>query len=460
MMTFAPFYHRELLGRAKQIVTASALALVLTACATTEPSRIPTPSGPVIDKEVDNENTDTPDKGVDKEDKEAEVKDDKDETIDVGPYYNNRKGITLPHMQGRDTKRLALLLPFSARSERLRAEAASMMKAAELSVFDRETPDVLLFALDTGGTERGARTATEAALKAGADVILGPVLAGSVNAAKREARRSGTPVLAFSTDQRVAGNGAYLLSFPPEGEVERIVDFTSESGTRRYAFIGPNSEYGRRVKSVYERAIVENGGSLTAFELYTGRDISVMQDPAKRLADQHQQAERAARRNGGVTPMAFEAIILPEGGTALRSLAPLLPFYDIDPADVQFLGTGLWQNDETVREPALAGGMFAAPDPEAQAEFKRHYDRTYGEESSRLASLAYDAVSIGAYVADGNPKKRKDRMETETGFYGVDGPIRFGPDGKPQRGLAVYQIQNGRFVVIDPAPRTLNEDPS
>jgi len=91
-------------------------------------------------------------------------------------YVNNREGLTPPHMKGRDTKRLALLLPFSASSPRLAQEAQSMFRAAELAVFEREGADVLLVALDTKGTEAGTISATRAALSTGADVILGPVL--------------------------------------------------------------------------------------------------------------------------------------------------------------------------------------------------------------------------------------------------------------------------------------------
>ena len=60
-----------------------------------------------------------------------------------------------------------------------------------------------------------------------------------------------------------------------------------------------------------------------------------------------------------------------------------------------------------------------------------------------------------AYVADGDPRGRRARAEDPSGFYGVDGLVRFNPDGTPDRGLAVYQIKNGRFVIIDPAPKTV-----
>ena len=380
-------------------------------------------------------------------------------TFETGEYINNRDGLTPPHMAGRDIKRMALLLPFSAKSSRLREEADSMLKAAELAVFNREGSDVLLMALDTRGTSDGARSATRSAIKSGADVILGPILAGSVKASAREARRSNTPLIAFSTDQTVAGNGTYLLSFPPEAEVKRIVDYVATTGTTRYAYIGPQSEYGRRVKGEYEAAVKGNSGEITAAEIYNGKDISVMQEPAKRLAEYHRQGEIAAKEAakgiGEIPPMAYEAILLPEGGTALRSLAPLFPYYDVDPAKVQFLGTGLWKNDETVREPALNGGIFAAADQDAKQPFLDNYDRTYGDDASRLASLAYDAVTVGAYVADGDPRGRRARAEDPSGFFGVDGLVRFNADGTPDRGLAVYQIKSGRFVIVDPAPKTV-----
>ena len=380
-------------------------------------------------------------------------------TFETENYYNNRDGLTPPHMAGRDIKRLAILLPLSAKSARLREEAASMLQAAELATFDRSESDVLLIALDTGGTEKGASSATRAAINSGADVILGPILASSVKASSREARRSNTPVIAFSTDQTAAGRGTYLLSFPPEAEVKRIVDYAASSGTTRFAFLGPQSPYGSRVKGAYETAVRANSGEITASETYSGNSIDVMQDPAKRLAAFHHKGEEEAKANDGLTPMSYEAIILPEGGTALRSLAPLLPYYDVDPGDVQFLGTGLWKNDDTVREPALNGGIFAGPDQKAKDAFTTNYDRSFGEEPSRLASLAYDAVRIGAFVADGDPRGRLARTEDPNGFYGVDGLVRFNTDGTPDRGLAIYQIRNGRFVVIDPAP-TRTDGPS
>ncbi|MGB6230957.1 MAG: penicillin-binding protein activator [Litorimonas sp.] len=364
----------------------------------------------------------------------------------AAPYFNNRDGLTLPHMAGRDTKRLALLLPFSAGSEPLRAEANAMFQAAELALFQRDQADIVLTVLDTKGTEDGARSATRAALQQGADVILGPIIAGNVRAASREARRSGTPLLAFSNDRSVADRGTYLLSFPPESEVDRIVAYAASEGVTRFAFIGPEDTYGRRVRQAYLEAVERTGGEVTVVETYQGRDIGAMQEPAIRLAQAFRSQSRTAGRD------AFEAVLLPEAGTQLRSLAPLLPFNGIDPSRVMFLGTSRWDDLQVAREPALNGGVFASADKESSADFEAGFERSYGSRPTGLASLAYDAVLLGAYIADGDPDTRLERAEDPLGFFGADGYVRFARDGRPDRGLAVYRVRNGGFQVVDPAP--------
>ena len=463
-------------GRFSALILSVALGAVLSGCATTVPAPIYGPSGqgpiaptplpqgpgaaapgnqaPVVTPQPAGAQTPDERESAQTLTKNPETEVSEPTEIVAGPYINNRKGLTPPHMNGRDLKRLALLLPFSAKSSRLREEANSMLKAAELAVFDREAPDVILMTLDTQGTARGARAAAQTAMKAGVDVILGPVLSGSVKSASSAARATGVPVVAFSTDQTAAGGGTYLLSFPPEAEVERIVNYAASTGVSRFAFFGPESAYGRRVNGAYQESVTRIGGEITATQSYKGNDISVMQAPAKLLAQQFEAQDIATDGQG---PMAFEAIMLPEGGTPLRSLAPLLPYFYDGLAEVQFMGTGLWQREETVREPALNNGIFAGPDQGARESFKTHYDRSYGEDPSRLASLAYDAINVGAVIADGDPRARRARAEDAEGFYGADGFVRFNPDGTPDRGLAVFQIRNGKFRIIDPAPKSAEQ---
>lgn len=431
----------------KPLAAALIASFLVTACETVpmDPVQRPVP-GPVIDGPQEPVGPVIVDPALPDRPSDEDVRDRPLDIPDAAtPYFNNRDGLTLPHMAGRDTKRLALLLPFSAQSPRLRAEANSMFQSAELALFQRPEPDVVLTVLDTKGTTDGAQSAARAALAQGADVILGPIISDNVAAASQVAARSGVPLLAFSNDQTVADRGRYLLSFPPEAEVDRVVSYAAAQGVQNFAFLGPDDAYGRRVRRALEASAARVGGRVTAAESYRGDDISVMQEPARRLA-QYFRSGRGQSRD------AFEAILLPEAGTALRSLAPLLPVNGIDPRRVLFMGTSRWDDQSIAREPALRGGVFAAADKDARAAFIADYNRAYGDDPSSLASLAFDAVQLGALVADGDPRGRIDRIESPLGFYGTDGFLRFSPDGRPERGLAVYSIRDGDFRVEDPAP--------
>ena len=129
----------------------------------------------------------------------------------------------------------------------------------------------------------------------------------------------------------------------------------------------------------------------------------------------------------------------------------LLPFYDIDPNRIRYLGISLWDDPRVAREPALLGGWYAGPAPEARAQFTARFRQLYGREPPRIASLGYDAAALGAVLAK-TGDLGLDRLTDREGFTGFDGLFRLRADGLTDRGLAVIQVQRGNPRVIDPAP--------
>jgi len=139
-------------GHALKALLLSGFAVLMTACSTTGPVTNQTPV-PVVQRPV-NPVQPTPTESQQETNadaaKETESTDKKEDTPtkavevtqptptptptapspETGTYFNNRDGLTPPHMAGRDTKRLALLLPFSTSSSRLAQEAQSMYRAA------------------------------------------------------------------------------------------------------------------------------------------------------------------------------------------------------------------------------------------------------------------------------------------------------------------------------------------
>jgi ABC-type branched-subunit amino acid transport system substrate-binding protein len=106
----------------------------------------------------------------------------------------------------------------------------------------------------------------------------------------------------------------------------------------------------------------------------------------------------------------------------------------------------------------LQGAWFAAPDNAGFASFVTRYQRKFGAEPSRVATLGYDAAALVIVLARQQSSQRfsEAMLQNQTGFSGIDGIFRFRADGATERGLAVLQVSNGATNVLSPAPRSFS----
>jgi branched-chain amino acid transport system substrate-binding protein len=339
------------------------------------------------------------------------------------------------------TVKVALLLPITA-SGSTPAVAKALKQAAELALFDFDNPNVSLIPKDTKGTAAGARLAAESALQDGAELIIGPLFAQEVSAAAPVARQGGVSMIAFSSDEKVAGNGVYLLSFLAGRDVPRIVSFAMSRGKRNFAELIPQSAYGRIAETAFARAVSGGGGQAAVRATFPTDDSGAMLGPVRQVA------------NAAKSGQSVDAVFLPAGREELPALAPLLASEGLSSGQVQFIGTGQWDYPNIGSERALVGGWYPAPDPKGWSSFVEKYAKTYGAAPPRIASLAYDAVSLAVSLSPNPPGQRYTvtQLTRSSGFSGIDGLFRLLYDGTSERGLAILEVREGGPRVIDPAP--------
>ena len=384
--------------------------------------------------------------------------------------YDPRGYVDPLHMQGGEPVRVGLLLPFSADSDAVKRVSSAMFDAAQLATFEAADDRFLIIPKDTKGTPEGAAAAARSALGDGAEILLGPLFSESVDAVAQVARAARTPVIAFSSDVASAGDGVYLLSFPPEIEIARVTDFAMANGIERFGLLAPSNEYGQRVSTSFSAEVVNRGGVIVHEERYQ-QEPDAMIEPAKRLARYSKAVIPPEMRhdfdpaNPGATGAAngsalgYQAVMIPEQGTLLRALAPLLPYYNVNINRIKLLGVSAWNNPGLTREPALRGGWFAAPDPKVTKGFQERFRAAFGETPPRLASLSYDATLLAARL--GREPRQRNRFRASdiaspNGYYGADGLFRLREDGAIERGLAILEIQPGGIQLVDPAPRSFS----
>jgi ABC-type branched-subunit amino acid transport system substrate-binding protein len=307
----------------------------------------------------------------------------------------------------------------------------SISNAAKLALADTGEKSIKITVYDST-IPGGAAAATQQAIADGNRLILGPLLAEDVRAAAPVARKAGVPVIAFSNDEGVAGNGVYIMGFTPDQSISRVVSYARSKGAARFAALVPTGLYGQRAAQALIGAVRKSGGAVSVIQSYDRSKASLG------------VAARRLNARGDV-----DAILIGDNGRIAAMAAPLLK---VGPRK---LGTELWATDRTLgKTTALRGAWYAAaPDTQFNRLVTRYRAR-YGKTPYRLASLGYDAVLLAVRSARNWPLGRafpaKSLVDPD-GFGGVDGAFRFSRDGVADRLLEVRQVTAAGTTTISPA---------
>ncbi|MGP7794617.1 penicillin-binding protein activator [Sphingomonas sp. CLY1604] len=333
----------------------------------------------------------------------------------------------------RDTQRnrVALLVPLSGSNAGV---GRSIANATMLAVLDTGTDKVRITNYDTA---TGAAAAAQRAIAEGAQLILGPLLSEDVRTVAPIARAAGVPVLAFSNDASVAGNGVYLMGYAPAQSIDRVVRYASSRGVTSFAGLIPNGLYGERASTAFLRSVEGTGGSVVSLQTY-GRTAGGITGAVTRL--------------NAKAP--YGAVLVADAGTPAAVAAPLIKRGS--GASTHILGTELWNSESNLAaKPALNGAWFASVGNTLYRQYAAKYRSRYNAAPYRLSSLGYDAVLLTVRIARDWPVGRRfpeNRLRDADGFAGIDGAFRFGRDGVAERALEVQEIQNGTIVTVSPAP--------
>jgi hypothetical protein len=343
-------------------------------------------------------------------------------------------GSTVGETIGSGATRVGVVLPLTQGGS-ASAVGTSLRNAAALAIQESGGNDVTLMVVDDHSTPEGAAQATQAALGAGADLIIGPLFAPGVREAGRVAKAAGKPVIAFSTDASAASPGVYLLSFLIEGYSDRIMDFAKSRGKKSFAVAAPQSDFGNVAVAEFQRNSAKLGIKVVTVVRYPPGQASTISSQISAVSND------------------IDALFVAEQADGMAAVNDALVASGVK---TQILGTGVWNDARVLRLPSLQGAWFAAPDNSGFNAFADRYRAKFNTDPTRLATLSYDAVSLAAALArtQGQDRFSNRVLTNPSGFNGADGVFRFRADGLSERGLAVMQIGNGAATVIAPASRS------
>ena len=340
-----------------------------------------------------------------------------------------------PIMKEPLTHKIGLLLPLTGSQADL---GKGLLQAAELALFEvGPSSSVVLLPQDTN--QGGAHQAALNALNEGAELLLGPVFSPEVEAIRPLVASRNVNLIAFSTNQRVAGNGVFILGFIPSQQVIRVAEFAKEKGISKFAALTPEDDYGKLVDQTLKQLEAQGKVELLGTTHYSKGDLLEGNPGNARLLE-----DVALYKSKGV-----QALFVPEGGENLSHLINLLS----PEMPLIILGSGQWDTSETLKlASTFKEGFFASPNPQEQKLFESRFQKAYGYRPPRIASLAYDAVALSVALSEKGYSAQN--LTFSQGFAGVDGLFRLTSQGLNERGLAILEVTPSGFKTLNPAPQT------
>ena len=273
----------------------------------------------------------------------------------------------------------------------------------------------------------------------------------------------------FSSQSKLAKDCIYLFNFFPKNELSQLLLFLNEDA--KVALLYPENEYGYLINSFIDEIIFESSAILVNRSSYKN-DLSNVRESIKELGKYElrkyelnrqkqilssKKDEKSKKRLKKLEKFKttsdydFTHILIADYGLNLLQVAPLLPFYDIDPNIVQFMGTGVIDDKTFFYEPSLQGAIFPGVPETRRKNLIYNYTEIYEEDFLRISTLPYDLIGLLNFIYT-KDYKLDDLINllnnSNKRFDGIDGNFYF-KNNMIERDLDILKINNGKSFVIN-----------
>ena len=395
--------------------------------------------------------------------------------------------------------RIAVILPTQKQNA---VVAEDLKNASTMALFDAKSNNTILQFYNTDGTYDSAKEKTKKAINEGADVIVGPLFADEVNGASRSS--GSVPIISFTTDANVLDNTVFSIGFLMEQQIKRIVEYAIQNGKTKFGIIVSDSESGDFARKNFKKYVSMYNGDVVKEVTYADKKTGLM-NAVKELSDfenrvnEYNDYKKSAKERFDylvqlrdenpeeyvtafddtqylstddevsflektleelehkttISDPEYESIfIFGDDINDVLMIGSSLMYYDIHPDRIKYLGTSQLENPKIYNERAFRGAWYPSVSTKYTGKFDEAYKKYFKRKPIKIASLAYDAVSLINSLANDGEIDRKDLLNPN-GWTGINGIFRFKSNGSSERNMDIKEVIGGSTVktkVISPAP--------
>ena len=295
----------------------------------------------------------------------------------------------------------------------------------------------------------------------------GKIFVGTLNSEATKVVKNycnqGIIFFSFAAKKNLAKDCVYLVNFFPEDDLIALFNyFPSES---KIALLFPENYYGYNINKIIDpiaaksksliinrasysedltnaRSAIKELGKYELRKYELERQKKILENKSDEIS---KRALKKIKKFETIGDVEFTHLILPDYSIRLLEIAPLLPFYDVDPNKVQFVGTGVWDDSIFFDEPSLQRAIFSGIEERKRRDFFSDYLEIYNQKPIRTATIPYDLIALLSYfikkemtLGDAYDFMNNEKIK----FDGIDGRFFF-LNNIIFRELDILKISNG-----------------
>ena len=345
----------------------------------------------------------------------------------------------------------------------------SLLNASQLALYTSKNSNINFIVKDVGETKNLTKSFYEL-VNDDVELIVGPVFSEKLKVLNPMSRDENVKLISFSNNIDITSKNLSAFGLSPEDEIEKLFRYCDSKNLKRIKVILPENIYGNKIKDKILNLKKLDLNIDSKFFYYDPKNPDFY-EVSKRVANYETRKENLKNEISRLSEFTdeiskakikklkkldtygelnFDALlIIVNKFDELISFSSVLPYYDVDPKKIQYLGTSTWNKTAILKEPSLNGGIFTDIDQDSLEKFINHYEKYFKEKPHELAAFAFDIIGLIAKLQSKDGSLTKLKTIETVSYSGVTGKFRLLNSGRTSRTPEIYKIKNETIVKLN-----------
>ena len=342
----------------------------------------------------------------------------------------------------------------------------SLLNASQLALHTSDNNNVRIIVKDVGEIANVTKSFYEL-INDDVEIIVGPVFSEKIKILSSLIKDEKVSLISLSNNIDINGKNISTFGLSPEDEIETLFKYCKSKNLRRIKVILPANRYGNKIKEKLLNLGKLNIDIDSEFFFYdpTNPDFyqvskqvanyeirkNNLKNEISKLGEFKDEKSREKikklKKLDTYGELNFDALLIVVNKfDELISFSSVLPYYDVDPKKIQYLGTSTWNKTAIVKEPSLEGGIFTDIDQDTLKKFTSYYESYFKENPHELASFAFDIIGLIIKLASEDNSLNRLKISKNISYSGVTGEFKLESSGNTLRTPEIYEIKNETII--------------